>query len=267
MQTEIIKIYKEDNQTSLSQITGIIKNTAVIILCISLITVLWLQYKHISNTSRNLDTVTAELIPTIQALRDTSLNIKDFAAYQTTELKSEKNRKSIEASLSLAAAGVGTIRSINTLTLPRINHTMDSLNQSAQSLNIFVKNADEQINGAALPEVTNLIRNINSNIEFTAQKLGVSLDSINLAILEISKQGQLSLTEINKILADPNWAATLENIAETSKQTALTAEQIKIASQKVPLIADSLQKIAATSNKYTKIVLLFNLISSIVRIF
>jgi hypothetical protein len=212
---------------------------------------------------RNTNKTMIELKSTIIELKETSQLVHSYATSQVKNL--EKQQRSIDASIQMLAVFNGTGRTINKVIIPRIRDTIDSANTAIKginevtiSLNSMVKNTDGNING---PEGL-LVQVIN-----TSKKLNLSVEAVNAAVRAITEKSSLTLDDIHSIMSSNEWKGVLDNINSISKHTDGVMVNIENATKSAPAIAESLEKIAKTSSKYQKALILAQIISLLGRAF
>lgn len=243
--------------------TASILHICAAILCITLAVCVGLLTRNLTHTLGNVDQATANA-------KDATALARDYLAEQKAILSSEKNKKALEAGYQTPAALNGTVRLINTQTIPRINQGLDSLyilitelSTTNKNLATLIANSDRAINRDLLPAIT-----------ATAKSLGTSVEKTERAVNDILATGKLSLDDLHSIMSSPEWKAVLKNMETTSANAASMSAyaatvtgNVAEASAQMPSIATSLEKIARTSSKYSKALLLAQLLSTIARAF
>lgn len=231
------------------------------VLCLTIAVCAGILTKNLTHTLGNLDQATSNA-------KDATALARDYLAEQKTILSSEKNRKALEAGYQTPAVLNGTLRLVNTQTIPRINQGLDSLDlliselaETNKTLATLIANSDRAINKELLPEIT-----------ATAKSLGLSVEKTGQAVDELLATGKLSLEDLHSIMSSSEWKSALKNLETTSANTATmsahaatVAGNVAEASAQMPSIAASVEKIAATSSKYSKAILLAQLLSTIAR--
>jgi hypothetical protein len=193
---------------------------------------------------------------TVVEIKRTAKAVADYAEKQKIALENPKNQKAIDAAIQTAAVFNGTGRLFNTQVIPRAMNTLDSLNKATNSLNELVRNTDRSLNERLLPDLAE-----------TAKTLGVSIDSLAKGILVITEKGGISIDEINALLADPQWKAALASVASTAAHLDAMAGNVEKASDSAPGIAAAIEKIAKTSSRYQKLLILAQLLATVARAF
>ncbi len=216
---------------------------------------------------------------TATELRRGSTSLADFAEFQTAQLQSERSQKIINANLELGATAKGSLLAFNRLILPRLAKTLDEsqnllldTRRSVVATENLIAQTNRRLNddGGLLPEATLLIR----SLSITADRFGFTIESLDKSLQMIAEKAGLSLDEIYKLLASPEWLQTLKhlesstaNFASTSRHVDRTAAEIEKAMQSAPEIAKALERISKTSSKYQKALLLVSILSTLARAF
>jgi hypothetical protein len=233
------------------------------LLCLTLAVCAGLITKQLTHTLGNVDQAASNA-------KDATALARDYLAQQKTILSSEKNQKALEAGYQTPAVLNGTIRLINTQTIPRINQGLDNLyillrdlTTTNQNLATLIANSDRAINSSLLPELA-----------ITAKALGTSVEKTSKAVDELLAKGKLSLDDLHAIMSSPEWKSALKNLETTSSNAvtisghaATVTGNVAEASAQMPSIATSLEKIARTSSRYSKALLLAQILSTIARAF
>lgn len=197
----------------------------------------------------------------IEAQKTASL-VSDYAAKQKAILESPKNQKALEAGWQTPAVLNGTLREVNTLIIPRIMKTLDSsqevISSAAQpinelavavgSLNKLVTGLDENINSHLLPEATDSIIAVHD-----------SAMSISNGLTGIMDKATIPINDAHELLTGP-VRDSLASLRDTSAQ-------IAEASRQAPLIARDVERIAKTSSKWQKWILISTIIGTLAKAF
>lgn len=231
-------------------IMNVARNIAVIALCVALIVLGETTRRAVRDVSASVNNAAAEATGAARTLND-------FLAVQSQQLQSEKNRKAIDAGLALAASAQGSVRLFNTETLPRLHTAIDTMNDSAGRLGALVSRTDASVNGQVMPALTRTLDSLDAD----AKAFGVTATEFNAAIKQMAASGQLTLQQVNEILSSAEWAEIRGNLKTATAEVAATSTQVRLASEQMPSVAVSLEKIARTSAKYEKALLLARLFS------
>lgn len=217
----------------------------------------------LANAGRRVNTILEHADSAISNVDRTTDRARAYLDFQTDLLQTPSYQKSLKASLQAPAVANGTFRLINTQLVPRAVKTLDSLNaalgglsQSTDSLNRLIIGLDRNVNSGLLPASTALITNLNE----TARRFGVTVEELNQAIKLSSQQLNVTLQAMQDIIGDPEWRAIIHNLNRISESAADSMAQ-------APSIAASLEKIARTSSKFSRITLIANIVSTLARAF
>jgi hypothetical protein len=195
-------------------------------------------------------------------------SLGNFADSQMEQLQSPRAQKSLQASLETLAVFNATGRLLNTQILPRAMKTLDSSDGAMEKVGTLLSNTDKSINGedGLIVSATLLIGSLTT----TAERFGLTVDTLDITLKTISEKTGKSLDEIYSLIASPEWKSAIQNantvsanLATTAQKIDATAEQIRLAMLKAPSIAESLDKIAKTSSKYQRAVIIAGIISTI----
>lgn len=242
--------------------SGSIKNYAIAVFFVVLAICAVIVTRFV--TTRG-DVIVSDVSATTQDTRKALNSVLAYADEQTTA-----NKKSIDATIQLGAVLNGSARLLNRQVIPRIMRNLDSLDETIKdstrtvnSLDRLVANTDREVNSKLLPEITNLV----SSLTATADTLGLTAQETNEAIKIAAGKINLSLDEMYKLMSSRAWMNTLENIEKVTSSAAQTSANVSVASEQAPSIAQSLEKIAKTSSRFTKITLAANLLAILARAF
>lgn len=192
--------------------------------------------------------------------------VADWAQFQTAEFQSERYQKSIKAGIDTGAYANSVMRSINLRLIPEFVALLKGLQGNSAdaraltaALADMVRHTDVSLNSSTglLPSMTTLVGSFNT----LAEKTGLTIEEVNQAVKQASEKIGLSLDAMYKLMADPAWLKTLENIQTATAGAAETSGNVAKASKELPSIAASLEKIAKTSSRFSKITLVANLVA------
>ena len=139
------------------------------------------------------------------------------------------------------------------------NGTLSTLSELSSSLNSLIKNTDAQINtgqDALIPSATKTIDSVR-----------ISLTTVTESAKMLSENSGRVVDDLHDLLANESWKNTLVNIDEATKSAAVTSAEIAEAAKQMPSIAASIEKVAKTSSRYSKISIPVNIILLIRKIF
>lgn len=200
------------------------------------------------------------------AIGYTSRKIDKFVETQTKSLDTEKNKKAIEAGIATAASLQGTIRLVNTTTIPQLNRTLLELQESTRGVTIGINKNLESTNnfiGSIKPKVEETFINVNGLLVKSSNSITSLTELINIT----SSKTSLTLDQLNSIIASPEWLEAIKHINESSNNVEELTRELKESGQYAPSIMKSLEEISTTSSKFRKATLLANIISAISRAF
>jgi len=195
----------------------------------------------------------------VRVLDETALTVqtvREAAQLEAALLKDPRNRKAIEAGLQTLAVYNATGRLINRQVIPRAMKVLDEVEGSVRQMRMLTQDVNSNLN-VLLPEIA-----------ATAKTLNVSVESVGAALVEITKEGKLTVEDIREIVSDPSWREALASIAVSSKNaeqitsniTGIT-ENLEKTTAEMPSIAKSVEQIAKTSSKYRKALVLAQIIA------
>jgi hypothetical protein len=214
---------------------------------------------------------------TTSAAQSLVLEAQGFIASQRG--LAEENRKSLEAAYQVGAVFNGTGRLINRSVLPRVMKNLDSsdlllatLNENAVTLNKTIANLDDRVNGreGVMVAAIALLRTIDG----TAERLGVTANTLDRMLQEIGARVNLSLDAVYELMSSPQWHQALQNVTLTSSEAAKTSqlitattEEIREAMRSAPGIAKNLEKISKETSRFAKISLITGILATLARAF
>lgn len=195
----------------------------------------------------------------VRVLDETALAVQTVrvaAQLEAALLKDPRNQKAIEAGLQTLAVYNATGRLINRQVIPRAMKVLDEVEGSVRQMRLLTQDVNSNLN-ALLPEIV-----------ATAKALNVTVESVGAALVEITKEGKLTVEDIREIVSDPSWKEALASIAVSSKNaeqitsniTGIT-ENLEKTTAEMPSIAKSVEQIAKTSSKYRKALVLAQIIA------
>lgn len=173
---------------------------------------------------------------TMREIRRASRAFADYSVEQTTLLRSRKVQKAIESGLVLPAAVHGSVRLLNTKTLPGINKLVETLGDLTVSLETITKSTQrvvEHTDSVTLPNLDRLLESVNDNLVFELSELArqtrVDSREVAAAFVAVAAETGVSQQELlrqsNQLLNNPDLlrainsaADNLENLEQTSKE-------------------------------------------------
>mgnify|MGYP001438156846 CR=1 FL=1 len=192
--------------------------------------------QKLDDTFRNLNAVLIQTGLVASRIEDASRDLSDVAAAQKTYWN---NISASTARLMITA-----------------NATLNNINRAVESLDTLVKNTDDQVNAHLLPAT-----------EQTLNEAKKSLTLLGESVSIIGSGSQTTLEDLHNLLGNEEWQKALKNMSTVTSSAALASEQIAEASRQLPLIANSMEKIAKTTSKWQKFLIPISLVSLIWRTF
>jgi hypothetical protein len=212
-----------------------------------------------------------------QNVKNSTARADEYINKQIILLESEQYQTLMRNNLAAGSYLQSITNSINTKTLPLLNKNLISSNDGLQDLRAFIQSGNlmlvdtnRSINQLLLPQAAALLASLTTD----ADRFGMSLDTFNTSLKLIADKAGLTLDEVYKLAASPEWKQPITNIEEGTRYTASTARhidasaaQIEEAMKRAPSTAESLEKIARTSSKYTRATLIANIIGTLAKAF
>jgi len=244
-----------------------VKNYSVAVLCVVLAVV-------IANVGWN---VRLSLREGREIVRETGANVvgatselAEWAEFQNEDFRNPKRRKAIDAAFELPAVLNGSVRQWNTIGAPKLYATISALET-------FVRNLDTNVNVELLPEIAKTARALNTSVSTVNDILADVRSELRRMVTEgllTAEDARKILADIHKIMSDDKWVDTLKEVNEGVKKSNSilghgdeVIAQVAEASKKAPTIAASLDKIARTSSRFSKITILANIFSTLMKVF
>jgi len=201
-----------------------------------------------------------EIQSTVAEIKMTATAWREYSQEQTTQLRSPRTQKAIEAAIEVGATAKASLLLVNTQLLPRTWKAVDGMREATGRLSDLTAHTDAQLNQQVMPGFADLIRN---SIKLENQ-LGVDVDELGEAIRLTSQQTGLSLQEIQKRIADPRFDSILDSMSGTASHLNGTSAEIEEASRRLPEIAEALAKISKTTSRFSKAYWVARILSIIV---
>lgn len=232
---------------------------SLLALAVSLLICVWLylipaisSWKKVSDESargwqETVQKAGPEIIELIERTNSTMERVDRIAS--NLESTTKKLDKELPNSISQISSVAGTLNT--------------KISSVTSNLDNLIVHTDFRINGESglLHQTTTLA----SNLAEIASKSQATIDEINSAIKLTSDELNLSTHQIYTILSSSELKSILTNVERTSLAVADSSAHVEEALRQAPSISQSLDKIAKTSSKYQKIVLISGIISTIVR--
>jgi len=209
---------------------------------------------------RNIGRASSAAMTTVdnvaEEMEKTAAVVSEYARYQTQQLQDPRNRKALDAGIQALAVFNGTGRLINRQVIPRAMEVLDSLSNATASLDRAIQATDQSVNGDLLPESKRLLAGTTDAVASTRK----SVDETTALILQAGN-------DIHTILSDPALKSILVETREIATHADGIASNLEEASKRMPLIAADVERIAATSSRYRKAILLSQILSALARAF
>lgn len=191
-----------------------------------------------------------ETSSTVSELKTAAKSLREYSDEQISNLRSEKNKKAIDSAIQTVAVFNATGRLINTQVIPRTLKTLDNVDQSVVLLNSMIQETNQSLNKEVAPEVTK-----------TLQAATETLNSTSDAVRTSSQEIKGIAEDIRTVVSDASIRESLENIKQTTQHMDEVSANISEASKRAISVADSVEKIAKTSAKYRKAILISQILS------
>jgi hypothetical protein len=215
-----------------------------------------LAFRDIANVAKMASVTATEAGGTAAELRKAATAVAEYAQHQTKQLMDPRNQKALDAGIQALAVFNGTGKLINREVIPRAMEVLDDLSNATVSLDRAIQATDLSVNGDLLPESKRLLAGTTDAVE-SARK---SVDETSAQILQVGN-------DIHAILADPALKSILSETNGIAAHADGIAGNLEDASKQMPLIAADLERIAATSSRYRKAILLSQILSALARAF
>jgi hypothetical protein len=189
-------------------------------------------------------------------LRKTATAVSEYAQHQTKQLMNPRNQKALDAGLQALAVFNGTGRLINREVIPRAMGVLDNLSNATASLERAIQATDKSVNADLLPESRQLL-------SATSEAISATKSTVEATSSQIVQAG----SDIHAILADPSIKSILAETNAIASHADGIAANLERASKQTPLIAADVERIAATSSRYRKAILLSQILSALARAF
>lgn len=205
---------------------------------------------QVSHTLSSLEQASSELSLLVQDSRDYLALIRPDAG---------KSRLSIERNLQLGEAAIGTIRLLNTQTIPRLHKGLDSLDESARELSLLVAQTRTSLNLDLFPATTHFVNSLSES----AEKFGMTASTLDAQLKEIAPlaaRAGVTLDDIHSILSSQELKVILANTSHSSEELLIASSNLRAATDSAPQIAAAFEQMAKTSSRWQKALLLARII-------
>lgn len=196
----------------------------------------------VKQTLPQVKAILTNLETTSRELGGSAASARELLTLYQRDLSSDKNRKALEASLAAAASWQATARLVNTQVVPELTTNLTQLagvSRSAQQL------LDQQNHELSLTQ--DQARQLIAALTTQTEGLGPEISRLASTSSEAAGAGGRAAAEAE--LATKEMTKILQNI--------------HLASNSAPAIADSLEKIAASGQKWQRPLSLLTLLAAI----
>jgi len=215
-----------------------------------------LAFREIAKVSRTASAAVTEAGGAAAELRKASTAVSEYAQRQTKQLMDARNQKALDAGIQALAVFNGTGRLINREVIPRAMEVLDNLSNATASLDRAIQSTDKSVNAELLPESQRLLQT-------TSEAISATKHTVDEASGRIVQAGN----DIHAILADPALKSIIEETNAIATHADGIAANIEESSKQMPLITADIERIAATSSRYRKAILLSQILSALARAF
>lgn len=215
-----------------------------------------LAFRDIAKVLRAASVTVAEAGGAAAELRKTAAAVSEYALHQTKQLMDPRNQKALDAGIQALAVFNGTGRLINREVIPRAMQALDNVSNATASLDRAIQSTDKSVNADLLPESRRLLL-------ATSDAILATKTTVDAASTQITQAG----SDIHAILADPALKSILVETNGIASHADGIAANIEESSRQMPLIAADIERIAATSSRYRKAILLSQILSALARAF
>jgi prefoldin subunit 5 len=215
-----------------------------------------LASRDIAKLTKAAAVMVTEAVGAAIELRKTATAVSEYAQHQTKQLMDPRNQKALDAGIQAPAVFNGTGRLINREVIPRAMDVLDNLSNATASLDRAIQTTDKSVNADLLPESRRLLQT-------TSEAISVTKGTIDEASRQIAQTG----SDIHAILADPALKSIVARIDAIATHADGITANIEESSKQMPLIAADIERIAATSSRYRKAILLSQIMSALARAF
>lgn len=242
-----------------------LKHISVIVLCLTLAVCIVIVTPTLRGTLLKAQETAGETKRAATALAD-------YAEFQTEQFQSERYQKSLKATVDTGAFANSVMRSLNVRVIPelitmlrKLQGTTDQSTVTLASLERFIADLNKRTNGddGLIVAATQLLDGINK----VAARFEVTVEELSTAIKIAAEKSGKSLDAVYALIADPKMQEILLHWNEMSARGSEILADVKLAADRAPSIAASLDSIAKTSSKFTKITLISNVLATLARAF
>ena len=215
-----------------------------------------LAFREVTKLTKAAAVTVTEAGGAAAELRKTATTVSVYAQHQTNQLMDPRNQKALDAGLQALAVFNGTGRLINRVVIPRAMAVLDNLSSATASLDRAIQATDKSVNAGLLPESSQLL-------SATSEAISATRSTVEATSSQIAQAG----SDIHAILADPSVKSILAETNAIASHADGIAANLEESSKQMPMIAEDVERIAATSSRYRKAILLSQILSALARAF
>lgn len=198
-------------------------------------------------------------------VRDAAGIVRAYAQAQTEDLRSERNRRAIEAGVAAAATAQASLRLINTQTIPRANRAIEQLSESARALGELTRHTDASLNEHLLPEAARLVSNLADSgaaLQLTVRQAEAALRMIEAT----AQQSGVAIEDIRLTLAGPEMKQVMRHAAEATGEIRESLRRLPATADHLEAIFGQIERFSRETNRLRKAQILFSILSTLVPI-
>lgn len=203
---------------------------------------------------------------TINQVRATAFEVKQFAKDERALLSSREFQQLQKQNLAVGAAAIGTIRLLNTTTIPAVTRAVNQFEASGRQIQTLTVNTDRAINQNLLVEVRHSLEEANLAVRQASGDIHGVLSEANKTLAATTD----TVNSVNKLAQDENIPATLAEIRATAAEIRQSSANINESTQQVrdgakefPGIAKDLHQFTTAQSKATRLIILARLLPSL----
>jgi methyl-accepting chemotaxis protein len=153
-----------------------------------------------------------KVLETTRTVADTASNLRDYARFQTDDLRSARNQKMIEHYFQLGEAGLLTLQKVNRTMIPQFTAAGTELTARLHALDPFETQLTRTASNAA-----DLIESLRTDLvpRFVAIADALKTDIDDVA--DVVKSLNLSVKELTNLAANPDIPAIIAQFKEASQ--------------------------------------------------
>ncbi len=215
-----------------------------------------LAFREVAKFTKAAAVTVTEAAGAAAELRKTATAVSEYAQHQAKQLMDPRNQKALDAGLQALAVFNGTGRLINREVIPRAMGVLDNISNVMASLDRAIQATDKSVNADLLPESRQLL-------SATSEAISATKSTVEATSSQIVQAG----SDIHSILADPSIKSIMAETNAIASHADGIAANLDGSSKQMPMIAADVERIAATSSRYRKAILLSQILSALARAF